>query len=231
MCIQRIDENLAHAMEIVEALAEHEPELVEPVSAVLSIVLDVDDPAERAFRAWRMEPPMPGHADAPAFQIVIDTFETLKAEVARHIGCLAVSEYVLARQAGPRQEEAGFSWRKVRPGGIVFDDQLFLNAPVSDKIDTIAPVIVFGVPLSGGPPLPIVVDLAGGRHSLQDEMFWGQCGYQGLVGAPPTGLRLLTPQKNVLDVPFATVDWTDLDRVWLPPTLPEGARTAPPSLL
>ena len=231
MCLERIDESLVHATEIVEALAVHEPELVEPVSAVLSIIYEVKDPAERAYRTWRMDPPMPGYADAPAFQLVMDTFEALKADVTRFIGCFAVTNYVIAKQTGPLYQEQGFTWRKVKSGGVVFNDLLFLNAPVNDRIDASSPLIVFGVALSGGPPLPIFIDVELQRHSLEDEQFWGQCAYETLLGSPPGGLRIRTPQGNMLDVPFTNVDWTMLERVWVPAKLPEGARTAPPSKL
>jgi hypothetical protein len=226
--IERVDEAIYRAQEVVEELAAHEPEAIEPIAAMLLVIAEAEDPGERIFRAWRAHPPLP-EEHSPGAEIASDAFTALRQVAERCLDCFAVTRYVVQRQSGPSHEEETFSWRRIKPGGIVIDDIFFLNAPVHERLDSRGPVAVFGVKLTGGPALPILVDSRTHKHSLEDSRFWFAA-YESLLGTPPAGVTLRMTQTDKSDVELASVDWTTLDRLWRPPSLPEGARQGPHSL-
>jgi len=226
--VERVDEALERVREVVEELAMHEPEEIEPIAAMLSLILEASDPGERIFRSYRAFPPLGAEA-TPGAEIARDAFEALREVATRALDCFAVTRYVVQRQTGAAHTAEGFVWRKIQPGGIVIDDVHFLNAPVHEHLETRGSIVVFGVKLTGGPPLPIVVDVAARRHSLEDERLWFAT-FDSLLGTPPERIALRTTQKDQQDIPLVELDWTTMDRLWRPPTLPEGARAGPASL-
>jgi hypothetical protein len=226
--IERVDDALVRVRDVVEELAMHEPEEIEPIVAMLSIILEATDPGERIFRSYRAHPPLGAEA-TPGAEIARDAFDALRDVATRALDCFAVTRYVVQKHTGAGHEAAGTTWRKVQPGGIVFDDVFFLNAPVHEHLETRGSFVVFGVKLTGGPPLPIVVDLAARKHSLADERLWFAA-YESMLGEPPTGVQLRMTQKEQVSLDLAELDWTTLDRLWRPPSLPEGARSGPASI-
>jgi hypothetical protein len=230
LCVSRVDEALARTSEIVGELEHHEPEVVGPVSVMLETIMRVKDPGERLFRTLRASPALPTRSESPAVELVAETFQTLTAIAKANIDCFAVTYYVLAKQTDPVQDDGGFPWRKVRAGGIVLRDELFLNAPIHACIKGHGTTGIFGVQLTGGPLLPIVVDATKGEHSLEDGRFWGSAAFEALIGDPPHGICIRTGPDSTEDIDFGTIDWCRLDRLWKPPVLPEGARTAPASV-